>query len=410
MDSFENALKKIKCEQKNMPKYIYCINPNGNIGPTGPTGPTGPQGVNGSSMTILGNYNSEQELKNNHPVGSLGQSYIVGNQLYVWSDVNNDWFDVGTIKGPQGEQGPQGEPGPQGEMGIQGERGPQGLQGIQGEIGPQGPQGLIGPQGERGPQGPKGNDGTSVTILGSYDSVEDLENAHPTGDSGQSYLVNENLYVWSNENSKWMNVGQIRGPQGEQGEQGQMGPTGPKGDKGDPGPQGSPGPQGVPGPLEIPTGYFVTSNESIPEDGIEVKPLYALPLEIEVFNNIGDIYFSNRNNTITFLKAGIYKIDFIVQARTAKQSVIPQDNIISIGFKKVNEETIYAGNSTWGNDTTPTLITGQGIINLPYAKEMFELVNLSKQSIYLKSPDLNNLNTESSFSSLLVSIIIQAIS
>ena len=82
-------------------------------------------------------------------------------------------------------------------------------------------QNLRGPQGQKGEQGEPGADGTGVTILGSYDSLGELQGAHPTGNDGDSYMVGGDLYVWSSTDSQWKNVGQIQGPQG------------PKGDKGD---------------------------------------------------------------------------------------------------------------------------------------------------------------------------------
>gem|GEM_PF-3032177 len=63
------------------------------------------------------------------------------------------------FKGPQGEQGPQGNPGPQGKQGQQGKPGPQGEQGPQGKPGPQGEQGQQGNPGPKGEQGPQGNPG-----------------------------------------------------------------------------------------------------------------------------------------------------------------------------------------------------------------------------------------------------------
>ena len=92
-----------------------------------------------------------------------------------------------------------GPPGPQGEPGIQGP---------QGEPGIQGPQGI---------QGPKGEDGTGVTILGSYDTEDALVAEHPSGNAGDSYLINGDLYVWSETTSHWENVGNIQGPKGDDG-------------------------------------------------------------------------------------------------------------------------------------------------------------------------------------------------
>lgn len=70
------------------------------------------------------------------------------------------------------------------------------------------------------PQGEKGEDGTGVTILGSYDTESALNAAHPTGEAGEAYLVAGDLYVWSATKNKWVNVGTIQGPQGEQGDPG----------------------------------------------------------------------------------------------------------------------------------------------------------------------------------------------
>lgn len=63
--------------------------------------------------------------------------------------------------------------------------------------------------------GTYGKDGTSVTILGSYNTLAELEAAHPTGSIGDSYMVSGDLYVWNG--SAWENVGQIQGPKGDKG-------------------------------------------------------------------------------------------------------------------------------------------------------------------------------------------------
>lgn len=62
-------------------------------------------------------------------------------------------YDLGLVKGPQGDPGPQGATGPQGPQGQEGPVGPQGIQGPQGPEGPVGPQGIQGPQGVQGPPG-----------------------------------------------------------------------------------------------------------------------------------------------------------------------------------------------------------------------------------------------------------------
>ena len=62
-----------------------------------------------------------------------------------------------------------------------------------------------------------GKDGNSVSILGSYDSIEELKEAHPTGNMGDGYLINGELWVWSKTDEDWINVGSIKGPPGPSG-------------------------------------------------------------------------------------------------------------------------------------------------------------------------------------------------
>ena len=180
---------------------------------------------------------------------------------YKYSNCCCPYINLPTIlegpRGPQGEMGPtgpQGVEGPKGEMGLPGVMGPTGPQGVQGIQGMIGPEGKIGPQGEPGEQGPTGPAGTSVRILGSFGTLEDLLKEHETGNIGDGYLVGNDLYVWSNNGAGWLNVGTIKGPQGD------IGPTGPQGIQGPPGvpgeqgvqglqgPKGEIGPQGIPGP------------------------------------------------------------------------------------------------------------------------------------------------------------------
>lgn len=117
------------------PEPVNIIGPKGE---PGEQGPQGEKGEDGTGVTILGSFDTEEELKQNHPVGAIGQSYLVNGALYVWSESKSDWENVGNIQGPQGEAGPIG---PQGETGPQGEPGQEGPQGIQGEPGPRGEDG-----------------------------------------------------------------------------------------------------------------------------------------------------------------------------------------------------------------------------------------------------------------------------
>ena len=70
---------------------------------------------------------------------------------------------------------------------------------------------------------PKGSDGTSVNILGSYESYEELKQAHPTGNIGDAYIVQGDMYVWNEEEQDWVDVGDIQGPAGSPGKDGTNG-------------------------------------------------------------------------------------------------------------------------------------------------------------------------------------------
>lgn len=192
------------------------------IGPQGPKGDTGPQGIQGpkgdkgdkgeqgTGVTILGSFSTIEELQEVHPIGSIGQSYLIDGNLYVWSETMSTWNNVGQIQGPQGEIGPEGPQGQQGPKGDTGQQGPQGIQGEQGLQGPQGVQGATGPQGEKGDKGdtgetgPKGDNGITPTI----------------GNNGNWYLGTEDTGMPS------------RGEKGEQGIQGEKGEQGPQGEAG----------------------------------------------------------------------------------------------------------------------------------------------------------------------------------
>lgn len=272
------------------------IGPPGELGPEGPpgadgvpgpqgeTGPKGEPGEPGTGITILGSYDTYEELIAAHPAGSPGDSYLIGGDLYVWSVTKSAWVNVGTIQGPPGpvgpdgpagaqgekgdkgdtgEQGPQGERGEQGPQGIPGEQGPRGVQGEQGIQGEQGPQGPQGPQGDTGPQGPQGPIGLQGVpgeagvaginwrgdfVLGEVYNRRDTVRAA----DGNAYYATMDGIVLSPPSLGWsLFVMQgAQGPQGETGEQGPAGPQGPQGDQGSQGVQGirgEQGPQGVQG-------------------------------------------------------------------------------------------------------------------------------------------------------------------
>ena len=151
----------------------------------------------------------------------------------------------------KGDAGPAGPAGPTGPTGLTGPAGPANIlsigtvtkgdtakvtiegntpnqtlnfvlpKGDKGDAGPTGPQGPTGPTGLTGPEGPVGK---GLTILGEKQNEGELP---PTGNLGDGWLIGGNLYVW--QGTKWLNVGNIKGPKGDDGQPGQQGPPGPAG-------------------------------------------------------------------------------------------------------------------------------------------------------------------------------------
>lgn len=147
--------------------------------------------------------------------------------------------------GPAGPKGDTGDKGETGETGSKGDTGETGATGEKGEQGPKGDTGDTGATGDTGPAGAKGDTGATgigTTIKGSYNTYQELVNAHPTGNDGDSYLVNGSLYVWLN--NAWENVGNIKGEKGGTGDTGSQGVKGDTGDSGVKGDTGATGPKG----------------------------------------------------------------------------------------------------------------------------------------------------------------------
>ena len=192
------------------------------IGDTGPKGDTGDIGI---GTVIKGHYDNFVEFITVHPSGSLGDAYIVDGSYYYWNE--NGWANAGSVKGDTGPQGYKGDKGDTGATGSKGDKGDTGPAGAKGDT---------------------GATGTGITIKGSYNTYEELIAEHPTGNVGDSYLVNGSLYVWNG--AAWENVGNIKGEKGDTGSQGvkgDTGDTGPQGVKGDTGDTGATGATGSKG-------------------------------------------------------------------------------------------------------------------------------------------------------------------
>ena len=190
-----------------------------------------PKGSDGTSVNILGSYDSYAELKKAHPTGNIGDAYIVQGNMYVWNTEEQDWVDVGDIQGPAGKdgqdgangksayqiwlengnvgteeeylaslKGDKGDTGEQGPKGDTGEQGEQGEQGPKGDTGEQGPKGDTGDTGPTGPKGDKGDAGTSVTITSTSITYQagTSGTSKPTGTWTTSIpSVSNGQYLWT---------------------------------------------------------------------------------------------------------------------------------------------------------------------------------------------------------------------
>ena len=182
-------------------------------------------------------------------VGDTGEKGDTGD-AFTYDDFTPE--QLAGLKGETGDTGPAGPKGDTGEKGDKGDTGAKGDTGNKGETGATGEKGGTGAKGDTGDTGPAGNTGPAgatgdtgatgvgTTIKGSYNTYQELINAHPTGNDGDSYLVNGFLYVWLD--NAWENVGNIKGDKGDTGD------TGPQGVKGDTGNTGATGATGATGP------------------------------------------------------------------------------------------------------------------------------------------------------------------
>ncbi len=420
-NNIQKAKKLIENYRQNNP-YINncCVLPSGFVSIVGPTGPTGPTGPAGNSPQIT--------IATTETTASGTSAQVV--------NIGDDHNIVLEFMIPRGSTGPQGEMGDTPTIAIgevtTGEAGSiasvidsgEGINHILNFIIPKGE------NGEKGEIGPTGPAGTSVTILGSFNSYDELKNDKPTGAPGDSYLVGDNLFVWSSNDNDWIDVGKIRGPQGIPGEKGNPGEPGPMGVQGPQGIQGIPGPQGMQGDMgpqgeigptgptgptgadgesgikEIESAYIVRFNDNNP-NGFEVPYNGRIPLDrIDIDNT--KITELTTQNTLKFKKAGTYKVDFMVSVKVNQvTSFDPTKDIIAIGFKKVDSPIVYAGGSAWYEYGPTIRIVSQGlfVVGDPSIDE-YELVNLSKQSIYLNSPLLENTFSESYFTNPVVTLVI----
>lgn len=242
-----------------------------------------------------------------------------------------------------------------------------------------------------GPTGPTGPAGNGISIQGSYDTYEMLKREHPTGNPTESYIVDGDLYTWSDKEKDWINVGKIKGP------------------KGDPGPQGEIGPQGPPGPNSIRAAYIITYNEDIDPNGIKISVQEAFPYTRKELDITNLITLDTAEKTIKFNVAGYYKVNIIISGY-----IIPERNnidktteFIAFGLREKGTDNTYIGASEWRENDIAKQITAEGIIAVIDPSKAYEIANLSKKEIYLHSPSIKYISSKSYFTNSIITINIE---
>ncbi len=215
--------------------------------------------------------------------------------------------------------------------------------------------------------GPTGPAGKGLEIMGSYDSLEEFKKNHPTGNNGDTYIVNGELYIWNQVLNDWSDIGNVKGPkgdtenfvvnstktanpnedakvidnkvnlthyldfvipkgdigpkgdkgeiglQGPQGLKGDIGPTGPTGPKGEQGQKGDVGPQGEKGDIG-PTGPAASLGPTSYDAILFISFAQAHYSKVMTFQEVINIpndnkYFSTLSDTeFLVAESGYYEI------------------------------------------------------------------------------------------------------
>ena len=150
--------------------------------------PEGEKGEDGTSIHILGRFDTYEELVAMYPDGSdLDGGFLVGPELgpcnyYVWDIVRHHWTSMGPIKGEKGETG---------DDGLDGE------------------------------------DGHGMAVFDTVESYIELIQRYPDGSVcnglGVVTLDTKEYWFWNVRELKWKSLGQYIGPSGPQGERGPAG-------------------------------------------------------------------------------------------------------------------------------------------------------------------------------------------
>ncbi len=162
------------------------------LGDTGSPGPTG---------TLVGSYNSVNDLRAAHPTGIPGEHFLINRDVYGFDPNVNSWQRIGPLGGPTG---PAGLPGASPNVTV----GPNGNFLVNGNDSGVSSRGVTGAGGQTG------------RFVGSYPTPAALQIARPTGAPGEYYLINRRVYGYDPTTGGWRDIGPLGGPPGPQGPQG----------------------------------------------------------------------------------------------------------------------------------------------------------------------------------------------
>lgn len=236
--------------------------------------------------------------------------------------------------------------------------------------------GPTGPMGPTGPIGPTGPAGPTTISVGSTTTSNPGTEAHVTNvGTNRDAILNFDI---------------------------------PSGAKGDIGPIGPTGPTGPTGPSLLRSAYMVTYNDGTSADGIPVPSLARLPIDRMELDVSNLVTLDTTEETIKFSIPGYYKVYFSISAYPKIKGIDfdPKNDIVSVGFRMIDTDNVYVGIGEWVYNGEAVQLSASGVIAVTDTNALYELVNLSKQTIYLNSPDLNDIASTSYFSNPLVTIVI----
>ncbi|MGL5690248.1 MAG: collagen-like triple helix repeat-containing protein [Bacteroidales bacterium] len=142
-----------------------------------------------------------------------------------------------------------------------------------------------------------------LTFLGVYiqGSLDDEGSLPASGCvHGDAWVIKRNVWMWQAQQKRFINIGQMDGPEGPQGEpgpQGEQGPEGPAGmgEMGPEGPQGPEGPEGREGPPGL--GLFIGGSKS------DIDELYTVDKECL---RVGLTFFIPKHGNMSVMEAHMW--------------------------------------------------------------------------------------------------------